>query len=269
MTVSIFEYVGARPNGIQAPDLTQFPLPPPPGDVFFMLAFANDAGGGNFQPNWDPAITPDLISQLTQNGGVNFRASLGGDYRYGPWVPPSDQAGWVTNAASSLGQLMDTYHLEGIDIDYEGLPDGSPLDDSFVQCMSQVIVNLGSARNGTVASLIPFGQTIGQYQALYNQCGTWVSNVNYQAYADGIQDVQGYLDLYARLAQQNPFGYTRLGLGIASSQSQPLGLQPPDIYTVWDNLHTQGLETVAIWAAEYSVQWNPSYTIENTIVSHS
>lgn len=250
-------YVGAQPGGRPAPDL--FSVPP----VGFVLAFANDAGGGNFQPRWDPAITPDVTTQLSQQG-VYCSVSLGGDQNYGPWVPPSDPAAWVSNATSSLAQLMDTYSLLGLDIDYEGGPNG--LDDSFVECMSQVIINLSSPGRDAFTTLAPFGGTAGAYNALYNQCGTWITTINYQAYADGITDVQGYLDLYASLAQQNPYGYHKLGLGIASSQTAPRGLQPPDIYTVWQNLLAQGVRQFAVWCAEDSLSWDPPFAIESTLI---
>jgi chitinase len=252
------DYVGADPGGRPPPDLSTVP---PAG---LTLAFANDAGGGNFQPQWDPSITPEVIAQLQQQGEFYISASLGGDANYGPWVPPSDPAAWISNATASLSQLMDTYGIDFLDIDYEGGPNG--LDDTFVECMSQVIINIGSPERGTVASIAPFGGTLPAYQALWEQCSTFINVVNYQAYADGIPDVQGYLDLYAGLAQQFN-GYSQLGLGIASSTSAPRGLQPPDIYTVYENLLEQGMSSWAIWCAEDSVLTDPPYAIENTLIS--
>lgn len=247
-------YVGAQPGGRPAPDLFTLPL----GGV--TLAFANDVNNdGNFQPQWDPAITPEVTAQLSQQG-VFVSVSLGGDPSLAPWMPPSDQASWISNATSSLSQLMDQYSLTNLDIDYEG-----GLDNSFIECMSQVIINLSSPARDAFTTLAPFGQTIDAYNALYEQCGTWITVMNYQAYADGIADVQGYLDLYARLAQQNPFGYEKLGLGIASSTSAPRGLQPPDIYTVWQELLAQGVLTYAVWCAEDSVMLDPPFVIETTL----
>lgn len=113
-------YVGADPGGRPPPDLTTAP------PVGFYLAFANADEFGNFQPKWDGSITPGLMAQL-QEQGVSSGVSLGGDANFGPWVPPSDQAGWVSNATSSLAQIMETYSLTFLDIDYEGGPNG--LDD--------------------------------------------------------------------------------------------------------------------------------------------
>jgi hypothetical protein len=73
--------------------------------------------------------------------------------------------------------------------------------------------------------------------------------------------------LYANLAPLFPNGYQQLGLGIASSTSNPRGLQPPDIYTVYENLLALGTSVYAIWCAEDSVLTDPPYTIENTLIS--
>ncbi len=262
-------YVGADPGGRPPPDLTTVP------NVGLYLAFANADGDGNFQPKWDGSITPEVMTQLAQQTGVLNGVSLGGDANFGPWVPPSDPAGWISNATSSLAQLMESYSLTLLDIDYEGGPNG--LDDSFVQCMSQVIMNLslnipGDPNSGGSAftSIAPFGGTLAAYKALFQQSNPWIAVVNYQAYADGIPDVQGYLDLYASLAPQFPDGYEQLGLGIASSNGQvsiTRGLQPPDIYTVYENLYAKGMTAFAIWCAEDSVLCDPPYTIENTLLS--
>jgi hypothetical protein len=264
---AIFAYVGAQPGGRPAPNLADVPVITDPMFGFvFTLAFAKDTGGGNFQPVWDPAITPDVIAQLKQgNESIEFRASLGGDANYGPWIPPSDQVAWIDTATSSLSQLMQTYHLDGLDIDYEGGPAG--LDASFVQCISQVLINLSSPTRSAFTSIAPFGGTVAAYQSLYEQCSTWISSVNYQAYADELPDVQAHLDLYARLGQQ--FESKRLGLGIASSTSAPRGLQPPDIYTVWDSLHADGIGTAAIWCLEDSLLQNPPFAIETAIQARS
>jgi hypothetical protein len=273
-TTAIVAYTGARPGGRAAPDLSTVPVLADPNlTFFFTLAFANDADGtGNFQPQWDPNITPDVIAQLKQgNGSIQFKASLGGDANDAPWPAPSDQSGWVNNATDSLLKLMDSYGLDGLDIDYEGGSGGAPLDDSFVQCMSQVINNIGSQTNQ--ASIIaPFGQTAAAYQALYEQSSTWIALINYQAYADDIQDVQGYLTLYDNLTRQFNVDYETLGLGIASSNGQAddmRGLQPPDIYTVWDSLHGQGTICAAIWDLEDSQLCDPPFAIENAIQMRS
>jgi hypothetical protein len=288
---AITAYVGGRPGGRPAP----YPLSTVPVNYsgpdnlafFYTLAFAQDRGydegtvpnDGNFQVNWDSAITPAVSTQLQEaNGWIGFRASLGGDAGDWPWVPPSNQSAWVNNATSSLLNLIETYNLEGIDIDYEGNPSPDPnhpvpLDQSFVDCMSQVINNIGN-ETGKASTVAPFGFTADSYLDLYQQAGGgWIAIINYQAYADSISDVNGYVDLYATLAQQYG-GYEKLALGIASAtgvtpDDPPRGLQPPDIYTAWTQLRNQGIIGAAIWDLEDSALYNPPFSIETTIISTS
>jgi nucleoid-associated protein YgaU len=75
--------------------------------------------------------------------------------------------------------------------------------------------------------------------------------------------------LYTKLAaqytiQQMP-GLSVLGLGIASSTTSPLGLQPPNLYTAWNELINQGVLSAAIWCLEYSAE--NEYLIEKTLIS--
>lgn len=120
MALTVSDHAEALPRLTSKSHLTTAP------PVGFYLAFANADEFGNFQPKWDGSITPGLMAQL-QEQGVSSGVSLGGDANFGPWVPPSDQAGWVSNATSSLAQIMETYSLTFLDIDYEGGPNG--LDD--------------------------------------------------------------------------------------------------------------------------------------------
>ena len=271
MTYSaISAYVGAYPGGRPAPDLSQVPASTDNAYFRFLLAFARDTNrDGVFEPVWDPAITPDLIATLKQQGKGDFWASLGGGDNF-PWQPPSDEAAWINNAVSSLQAMKNTYHLGGFDINYE-----NNLDDSFVRCMTTVIRLMNDSPNWaprfqTAFSITPFGQTLDAYQQIYQTNHTWIHLLNYQAYAD-TPSVDGYLNTYAQLAQtnlnQNQPGYPELGLGIASSTSAPRGLQPPDIYTVWDTLHSQGVSNAFIWCLEDSAENN--YTIERELQRRS
>ncbi|HEX6480575.1 MAG TPA: glycosyl hydrolase family 18 protein [Ktedonobacteraceae bacterium] len=268
----ITAYVGAYPGGRPAPDLSQVPVSTDDNFIFtFALAFARDTNrDGVFEPVWDPAITPDFIATLQQeNPNRRFIASLGGGDNF-PWQPPSDEAAWIDNAVSSLFAMQNTYHLEGFDINYE-----NNLDDSFVRVMTTFIRLMNDSPNWpprfqTTFSVTPFAQTLSAYLQIYQTNHTWVHLFNYQAYAD-TPSVDGYLNTYAQLAQANldqEFnGYAELGLGIASSTSAPRGLQPPDIFTVWDNLHSQGVSNAFIWCLEDSAETN--YSIESELQRRS
>ena len=166
--------------------------------------------------------------------------------------------------------MKNTYNLGGFDINYE-----NNLNDSFVRCMTSVIRLMNDSPNWpprfqTAFSLTPFGQTLDAYQQIYQTNHTWIHLLNYQAYADS-PSVDGYLNTYAQLAQtnlnQNQPGYPELGLGIATSTSAPRGLQPPDIFTVWDNLHSQGVSNAFIWCLEDSAE--NTYAIERELLRRS
>jgi hypothetical protein len=268
MTYStITAYVGAYPGGRPAPDLAQVPVNDNVAFVF-ALAFARDTNrDGVFEPVWDGNITPDFIAALQQeNPHRRFMASLGGGDNF-PWQPPSDEAAWIDNAVSSLTAMKNTYHLDGFDLNYE-----NGLDDSFVPVMRQVITLMNDSPNWpprfqTFFSVTPFAQTLSAYWQIFNTTHTFVHRFNYQAYADS-PSVDGYLNTYAQLAQANLDrtynGYAELGLGIASSTSAPRGLQPPDIFTVWDTLHSQGVSNAFIWCLEDSAENN--YAIERELL---
>jgi Glycosyl hydrolases family 18 len=263
---SLTEYVGADPNGMPPPDLTTVPRGSDVFELRFALAFALDDGSGNFQPGWDQSLTPSLIAQVKQSTGATFVASLAG--ANSPWNDPPDVQGWVDNATSSLWNLVGTYGLAGIDVDYEGGVDGT-----FATAISQVLNNLRS-RASLQLSIAPFGQTWPVYQQVVSNVGPTEMLINYQAYADGLTDQQSYLDLYANLAQfvesvtppgVNMGGYYDLALGINSDTQRLTGLQPPDIYSVLTSLQGNGIGTAFVWSAEWSA---PSgFSIENNIVN--
>jgi hypothetical protein len=263
----IMAYTGAYPagpNGIgrPAPDLSTVPVSQN-ANFTFVLAFARDIKrDGIFQPVWDSAITPQGIAQLKAAGGRSFFASLGGGDNF-PWQAPTDESAWIANAVSSLMNLRSTYHLDGFDVNYE-----QGLDDSFPRVMSQVINALNDSPNWpprfqTAFTLTPFGQTWPYYRTLYPLSGTWIQQINYQAYADGL-DAPGYLNLYSSLTQADyGWGYTKMGLGIASSTAEPRGLQPPDIFGVWDSLYGNGSQCAMIWCLEDSAE--NDYYIERSL----
>lgn len=163
------------------------------------------------------------------------------------------------------------YNLGEFDIDYE-----QGLDDSLYRCMSAVMENMNDYPNWPPKlqcyfAATSFGQDHDIYQQLFVNNTNYIHVFNYQAYADDIPDVQGYLNKYAQLAQENPNqennGYVEIVLGICSSTAAPRGLQPPDIFTFWDSLHSQGAANVMIWCLEDSAD-NGLY-IESEIQARS
>lgn len=249
----LLEYVGADPGGTPPPDLTT--VPHSGVSLVFALAFAVDSGGGNFQPLWDRSLTPRLISHVTQSTGACFVASLAGANSL--WQDPSDVEGWISNATASLSNLISTYSLAGIDVDYE-----EGVDSTFTSAIVSVIGNLRAQHPQMWLSIAPFGRTWPVYQGIASSLGATAMTINYQAYGDGLTDQQSYLDLFASLAEFTG-GYGDLLLGIASSTQAPRGLQPPEIYNVLSSLEADGIGGAAVWSAEHSA---PSgFTIETNI----
>ena len=82
-----------------------------------------------------------------------------------PWQDPGDVQGWVNNATSSLSNLVSTYSLAGIDIDYE-----AGVDSTFVTAMSQVISNLRGEYPEMWIMFAPFGQTWPVYRGSFRGC---------------------------------------------------------------------------------------------------
>ncbi|MBV8987043.1 MAG: hypothetical protein JOY58_19310 [Solirubrobacterales bacterium] len=263
----LVEYVGADPGGTPPPDLTTVPRGSDNFDLTFALAFAVDSGGGNFQPVWNRSLTPSLISQVNQSTGASFVASLAG--ANSPWQDPSDVDSWINNATSSLWNLIGTYKLAGIDIDYE-----HGVDSTFATAISQVINNL-YGMGSLLVSIAPYRRTWPVYQEVVSNVGPDRLSINYQAYGDGLTDQQSYLALYAELAQfiasvppanlNPPGGWYGLALGIDSSTTAPRGLQPPDIYSVLSSLKGNGIHGAFVWCAEYSAA--SGFPIESDIVN--
>jgi hypothetical protein len=281
---AIYAYTGANPGGGRpAPDLSTVPVSTDSNfTFFFILAFARDVNrDGIFQPVWTDNITPQLIQQLQQeNSNRVFMASLGGGDDF-PWQAPSDENAWLNNAVSSLTNIRTQYNLAGFDIDYEGGVD----DPSFLRVMSQLMPMLNGWPSPTPATpfpvdviftLAPYGATVQYYVPLFQNNTTFIRQVNYQVYADGIesQGAQGIDQKFAELAPgfSSDGSFIYLGLGICSTMQQPRGLtprglQPPDIYDAWDNLHGQGLRAAMIWCLEDSA--DNGFPIENAIQSRS
>ena len=270
--VYIYEYVGANP---QLPpgstpcessniNLTQVPIHSPgtPGTVCtYVMAFANDMdGAGNFGPVWDTDhfSQQNIAGVIAANPAVNFAVSLGGGNA--TWVPPGDPQSWVTNAVNSITGLMQTYGLVGVDIDYEQGPDGSDIDhDSFVQCMSQVILQFGPAS----WSIAPFGSTLETYLDLYDAvAGSRAPVINFQAYAGDSQDPNDYFRWYTNIKNDSrvtAHGAAIVGFGLSTDTVQPLGLQYPEVTNLCfsqfqpGSTAPQGLWDVAmIWSLEHS-----------------
>ncbi|BBG96619.1 hypothetical protein Prudu_005474 [Prunus dulcis] len=137
-------------------------------DFNFILGFAIDADAsgnpqnGTFSPYWETTLTPKSVAAIKKSHpNVKVLASLSG-WSLGQtvlrWYNPTDPNLWISNAVSSLGSIITTYHLDGIDIDYENFPNqkSSNSSSSFAFCIGELITRLKKQRLISVASIAPF-----------------------------------------------------------------------------------------------------------------
>ncbi|OEL37127.1 Chitinase 2, partial [Dichanthelium oligosanthes] len=146
------EYIGADNKNVTLAD-----VPVHPGvDFHFILAFAIDYAAdpanasappcptdGRFVVYWDDVhLTPAAIAAAKHcsNGNVRVALSLGGDTVLGANATfrASSVDAWVGNAIVSLTDIITTYGLDGIDIDYEHFGERET-PEVFAECIGQLV----------------------------------------------------------------------------------------------------------------------------------
>ncbi|KAK5846795.1 hypothetical protein PVK06_003094 [Gossypium arboreum] len=184
------EYIGAEFNNVKFTDV------PIDSNVefHFILSFAIDCDStscssptnGKFNVFWDSDnLSPSQVSSIkSTHSNVKVALSLGGDSVGDSYASfdPSSVDSWVSNALSSLIDIMQEYHLDGIDIDYEHF-NADP--DTFAECIGKLVKTLKN--NGVIsfASIAPFDDDDVQshYKALWQSYGDLIDYVNFQFYA--------------------------------------------------------------------------------------
>ncbi|XP_057770115.1 chitinase 1-like [Salvia miltiorrhiza] len=173
-------------------------------DFHFILSFAIDADSsgaaqnGVFSPYWAATLTPAAVAAAkAQHPNVKAMASLSG-WSLGPktlsWYNPRNRDLWISNAFSSLKTLIHTYHLDGVDVDYERFPKHS--GDSFAYCIGELITMLKNHSLITVATIAPFYSTVAPYVELCGRYGGVIDYVNYQFYTDKVRSPEKYLEAF-------------------------------------------------------------------------
>lgn len=208
----MMEYIGA--TGATGATVTLDPVPIQEGiDFHFILSFAIDADAsgnaqnGNFSPYWAQTLTPDSVASIkTRHSNVKVLASLTGwslDDKVVRWYDPADPHLWISNAFSSLKSLALTYHLDGIDIDYENFPKRHNAT-SFAFCIGQLITLLKNQSVISVATIAPYHLTVTPYVELFGRYSNVIDYVNHQFYTDKVVTPQSYLaDFKLRALQFN------------------------------------------------------------------
>ncbi|KAL5703765.1 hypothetical protein ACHQM5_022277 [Ranunculus cassubicifolius] len=196
----MMEYIGATGKAVTFDDI------PIKDDIdfHFILSFAIDADSsgkyqnGKFSPYWLSTLTPDSVSTIKQeHPNVKVLASLCGWSLYEKvlrWYNPVDPQKWISNAFSSLKDLVTTYHLDGIDIDYENFPKKG--NTTFAYCIGELLTLLKNQSVITVATIAPYHLTTQPYIDLFSSYGGVIDYVNYQFYTDKVRTPKGFLEAF-------------------------------------------------------------------------
>ncbi|CAN6567063.1 unnamed protein product [Malus baccata var. baccata] len=152
---------------------------------------------GIFSLYWQSTLTPQSVAAINLSGW-----SLGDKVLH--WYNPINPKKWVSNAVSSLGSIITTYHLDGIDIDYENFPNPKRSNSlsSFAFCIGELITGLKNKGLISVASIAPFYSTTAPYVQLFDGYAHVIDYVNHQFYTDKVTTTKGYLHGFKLRAAQ-------------------------------------------------------------------
>lgn len=256
------EYLGAEFKNVRFSD-----VPIHSGVEFhYILSFAIDyttspsspsPTNGKFNVFWDTDnLSPDQVAAIkSKHSNVKVALSLGGDSvgdgddpAY--FNPSSSPESWISNAVSSLTQIIKDYNLDGIDIDYEHFK-ADP--DTFAHCIGELISTL--KKNGVVsfASIAPFDddEVQSHYMALWRSYGHLIDYVNFQFYAyDEGTTVEQFLGYFEK--QSSNYGGGKV---LPSFLSDGSGGLAPDggFFTACSRLKSEGkLYGIFVWCADDS-----------------
>jgi len=253
------EYIGAEFKNVKFSD-----VPIHSGVEFhFILSFAIDytmsssspsPTNGQFNVYWDTDnLTPSAVSVIkNQQSNVKVALSLGGDSVGGSsaYFNPSSVDSWVSNAVSSLTDIINQYNLDGIDIDYEHFQ-ADP--NTFAECIGKLITTLKN--NGVIsfASIAPYDddEVQSHYKALWKSYSQVIDYVNFQFYGyDKETTVSQFMDYFS--TQRSNYEGGRI---LASFSTDGIsGLSPENgFFTACSELKSKGeLVGIFVWSADDS-----------------
>ncbi|XVF05599.1 hypothetical protein REPUB_Repub05bG0186700 [Reevesia pubescens] len=252
------EYIGAEFNNVK---FTDVPINTNV-EFHFILSFAIDYDtsdspsptNGKFNVFWDSDnLSPSQVSSIKSgHSNVKVALSLGGDSVGGgsAYFDPSSVDSWVSNAVSSLTDIIQQYNLDGIDIDYEHFH-ADP--ETFAECIGRLITTLKN--NGVIsfASIAPFDDDDVQshYKALWKSYGNLIDYVNFQFYAyDQGTTVSQFMNYFN--TQSSNYNGGKVLVSFTSDGSG--GLTPENgFFTACNRLKNQNkLHGIFVWSADDS-----------------
>jgi hypothetical protein len=272
------EYIGAEGTNVTFAD-----VPVHPGvDFHFILSFAIDYDAsyapprptdGRFALFWNEAlITPAAVAAAKRRCGSNVRValSLGGDTvgtgTNATFRVLSSVDAWVSNATSSLTDIVARYGLDGVDVDYEHFGTRET-PEVFAECVGRLVRWLKATGTISFASIAPFANPDVQahYGELWRRYDREFEYVNFQFYAYAanttVAKFLGYYDEQSRLYNDDAAGGGCAGDGkkvLVGFGTDPAsgGLKPgKGFFRACRALRRQGrLHGVFVWAADNSAQ---------------
>ncbi|XP_050205500.1 chitinase 2-like [Mercurialis annua] len=238
-------------------------------DFHFILSFAIDADpsgnsqNGTFSPYWANTLTPDSVLAIKQKNPNNVKAlaSLSGwslGQKVLSWYNPIDTQLWISNAFTSLKLIIQNYHLDGVDIDYENFPKKN--NATFAYCIGELITLLKNQSVISVATIAPYHKTMIPYIELFTNYGGVIDYVNHQFYTDKVGSPEAYLRAFTLRAAQ--FDKEKL---LPSYEVNGRGIQGDTFFDALELLEENGFDVngVMIFSADASSSNNYYYEIKS------
>ncbi|XP_024542454.1 chitinase 2-like [Selaginella moellendorffii] len=259
----VMDYIGAMGNSTAFDDV---PVSPDV-DHFFILSFAIDANrsgivqNGSFISYWSDGLTPESVSAIkSKHQNVKVLLSLAGyslqvDGQSDPWIvrwyDPSDADLWIDNAVKSISALVQKYHLDGVDIDYESMDDPSNLR-LFPFCIGELIKALKRNKVISVATIAPYGASAPYYRSLLRYYGDQFDYINFQFYSySNVTNAYDYVQLYHWIAQG--FDENKLMVSLEIDGTSGRGVQGAEFFKAVEEIKkTRKVPGMFLWSAEGS-----------------
>ncbi|RLM58959.1 chitinase 2-like [Panicum miliaceum] len=234
-----------------------------------VLARTDVVGGisSYHNPFWDTgSLSPSAVAAIkAAHPNVAVMAGLGGDSVQDvvkAVFAPASVDSWVDNAASSLTSIINTYGLDGVDVDYEHFAAGADMG-MFVECVGRLLTRLKKDMPWITTSIAPFEDTEIQryYQPLWRKYAGVIDYVNFQFYGYGANtDVP----LYVRFYDNQTANYPGAKVLASFMTGNTTGLISPDLgISAAKELQRQNkLPGLFIWSADSSKRSSYGFNYE-------
>jgi hypothetical protein len=279
MDQNVLGYVGSYPWGYPAPALSDVPY----ACNILALSFINAVNGdGKYVAAWDPSLSKSAIAaNKLVIPDRKFIMTIGG------WMSPwPDSCGstankerFILNSVTTLVSALESYGLDGIDINYERGPGVATWDNAarkgdWIYCMRKMIEGLKAKKPDMFISMSPFGTTTATYphylellrQPLDSKPSanilSLINQVNWQIYGGNPTATSTYIDKtngYGRMINDG-IPAAKLSMGVEVDQR---GLDYHPAFDAYDACKTAlGIRNAFLWSTEQSSPSQPAFCHE-------